>query len=262
MDEHKAVVEISGLSKSFEAASPVLEGLDLAIHAGSIFGFLGLNGAGKTTTIRMIAGLLRPDKGEIRLFGSPWSGSDPSIKAKMGFVLDEPLYFDWLSACEYLEWNGRMYGLSARQSRERTAELMEFLDLPIGSAQPIKAFSTGMKKKTSLAAAIVHRPSLLILDEPFEGIDPLAARDIRDTLLLLASRGSTVLVTSHILDTIEKLCTHIGILHNGNLLIECRMDEYRVKAEQILQHSGTESLMDLFVELVGARKRKTPPSYV
>jgi ABC-2 type transport system ATP-binding protein len=262
MDERTAVIDLSGLSKSFDAGSPVLDGLDMRIHSGSIFGFLGLNGAGKTTTIRMIAGLLKPDKGEVRLFGSPWSGSDPSIKARMGFVLDEPLYFDWLSAREYLEWNGRMYGLSAAQSSERTAELMEFLDLPLTQAQPIKTFSTGMKKKTSLAAAIVHKPSLLILDEPFEGIDPLAARDIRDTLLLLASKGSTVLITSHILDTIEKLCSHIGILHNGKILVECRMDEYRARAEQILRHSDTQSLMDLFVELVGDRKRKTPPSYV
>jgi ABC-2 type transport system ATP-binding protein len=262
MDEREAVIEISGLFKTFEAAAPVLNGLDLTIRSGSIFGFLGLNGAGKTTTIRMIAGLLRPDKGDVRLFGASWSGSDSSLKAKMGFVLDEPLYFDWLSAREYLEWNGRMYGLSAEQTSSRTVELMEFLDLPLANAQPIKTFSTGMKKKTSLAAAIVHRPSLLILDEPFEGIDPLAARDILDTLLLLASKGSTILITSHILDTIEKLCSHVGILHNGKMLLECRMDEYRVKAEQILKHSETQSLMSLFVELVGDRKRKTPPSYV
>jgi len=261
MDEH-AVIAIKGLTKAFDTGIPVLDALDLNVRKGSIYGFLGLNGAGKTTTIKMVAGLLRPDAGTIDLFGTPWSGVDPAIKSRMGFVLDEPLYFDWLSAREYLEWNGRMYGLSAAESHARTVELIDFLDLPSTDAQAIRTYSTGMKKKTSLAAAIIHKPSLLVLDEPFEGIDPLAARDIRDTLLLLASKGSTILITSHILDTVERLCSHIGILHNGRILLECRMDEYMNCAQEMLQHAETQSLMDLFVALVGESRRKSPPSYV
>jgi ABC-2 type transport system ATP-binding protein len=262
MDERSTILEIKGLAKAFESGTTVLDSLDLSVQAGAIYGFLGLNGAGKTTSIRIIAGLLRADTGSVDLFGAPWTGIDPAVKSRLGFVLDEPLYFDWLSAREYLEWNGRMYGLSAHESRTRTAELLVFLDLPETDTQQIKTFSTGMKKKTSLAAAIIHKPSLVILDEPFEGIDPLAARDIRDTLKLMASKGSTVLITSHILDTVERLCSHIGILHNGRMILECRMDEYRDHAEQMLRHSETESLMDLFVGLVGDRTRKSPPSYV
>jgi ABC-2 type transport system ATP-binding protein len=262
MDTHDRLIEIAGLCKSYESGSTVLDHLDLTIEPGSIYGFLGLNGAGKTTTIRIIAGLLHQDEGSVRLFGSDWSGTDLSVKSRMGFVLDEPLYFDWLSAREYLEWNGRMYGLSAQESRIRTTGLCEFLDLPLTDIQQIKTFSTGMKKKTSLAAAIIHKPALVVLDEPFEGIDPLAARDIRDALSLMASKGSTILITSHILDTIERLCSHIGILHKGRMLLECRMGEYRERAEQLLRHSETETLTDLFVELVGERSRKVPPSYV
>ena len=262
MDERNSILEIKGLGKTFESGTTVLDSLDLSVQSGAIYGFLGLNGAGKTTTIRIIAGLLRADEGSVSLFGSPWTGTDSAVKSRLGFVLDEPLYFDWLSAREYLEWNGRMYGLPEEESHTRAAELLDFLDLPEVDTQQIKTFSTGMKKKISLAAAIIHKPSLVILDEPFEGIDPLAARDIRDTLTLMASKGSTVLITSHILDTVERLCSHIGILHNGRMLLECRMDEYRDHAEQMLRHSATQSLMDLFVELVGNRTRKSPPSYV
>jgi ABC-2 type transport system ATP-binding protein len=262
MDSRNLIVEIAGLCKSYEAESSVLDHLDLAVDAGSIYGFLGLNGAGKTTAIRIIAGLLRHDEGSVRLFDTPWDGTDPRVKSRLGFVLDEPLYFDWLSARSYLEWNGRMYGLPADESRRRTAELLDFLDLPRSDAQQIKTFSTGMKKKTSLAAAIIHKPALVILDEPFEGIDPLAARDIGDTLTLMASKGSTILITSHILDTMERLCSHIGILHEGRMLLECKIDEYLQQAEHLLQHSDTKSLAGLFVELVGGRNKKVPPSYV
>jgi ABC-2 type transport system ATP-binding protein len=262
MDEYTDVITIDGLQKSFDEQTPVLDGLNLSVPRGAIFGFLGLNGAGKTTTIKMIAGILRPDAGTIQLFGERWSGTEAAIKARIGFVLDEPLYFDWLSGREYIEWNGRMYGLSKDESAQRTGELMEFLDLPTRDAQPIRTYSTGMKKKTSLAAAIVHKPALLVLDEPFEGIDPLAARDIRDTLLLLAAKGSSILVTSHILDTVEKLCSHLGILHNGGMALTCRMDEYRMRAAELAMHLPAESLMDLFVGLVGESTRKKPPSYV
>lgn len=262
MDKRDVLIGITGLSKSFESGDPVLDHLDLSVERGSIYGFLGLNGAGKTTTIRILAGLMRPDAGTVTLFGAPWTGTDPAVKARLGFVLDEPLYFDWLSGREYLEWNGRMYGLSPEESHSRADELLSFLDLPAEGTQHIRTFSTGMKKKLSLAAAIIHSPPLLILDEPFEGIDPLAARDISETLTLLASRGSTILITSHILDTIERLCSHIGILHGGTMLLQCRMDEYRNHAEQMLRHSQTQSLNDLFVALVGERRKKVPPSYV
>ena len=262
MDQRDAVIVIDGLKKRFDPGTMVLNGLSLHVSSGSIYGFLGLNGAGKTTTIRVIAGLLRPEEGTVRLFGSPWDGTDRATKARMGFVLDEPFYFDWLSGHQYLTWSGRMYGIPAAASGERAAELLAFFDLPADPGRHIRTFSTGMKKKVSLAAAIIHNPALLILDEPFEGIDPVAARDIIDALVLMASKGTTVLITSHILDTVERVCSHLGIIHNGRMILECGMDEYNVRAEDLLQHSATGSLRDLFVRLVGDHRRKPTLSYV
>ena len=144
----------------------------------------------------------------------------------------------------------------------RALELLAFFDLPADPVRQTRTFSTVMKKKVSLAAAIIHNPALLVLDEPFEGIDPVAARDIIDALVFMASKGTTVLITSHILDTVERVCSDLGIIHNGRMLLECGMDEYNARTEDLLQHSATGSLRDLFVRLVGDHRRKPTLSFV
>ncbi len=225
---------------------------------GSVFGLVGLNGAGKTTTIRIVAGLEQRDSGIVRLFGREVEGLDAADRARIGFVLDEPLYFDWMAVCSYLEFIGTMYGLPPEQVTARTAELLAFFDLTARSEEPISSFSTGMKKKVSLAAAVIHGPELLILDEPLDGIDPVAAVAIKRTLALVAARGGTVLVTSHVLDTVEKLCTEIAIIHRGATLLQSPTADVQRRARSSLAAPHAGPLEELFVGLVaGGDSRRT-----
>jgi ABC-2 type transport system ATP-binding protein len=250
MQQSVIALEISGLTKAFRSGFPALDGLSLRVPAGSVFGLVGLNGAGKTTTIRIVAGLEHRDGGTVRLFGSEVRGLDIPLRRRVGFVLDEPLYFEWMPAREYLEFIGAMYGLPAEQAASRTGELIDFFDLASHTGEPIGAFSTGMKKKVSLAAAVIHGPDLLILDEPLDGIDPIAAGAIKRTLGLIAARGGTILITSHVLDTVEKLCSDIAIIHHGRTLLQCGTGEVRQRARSSLSASHAGPLEDLFVELV------------
>jgi ABC-2 type transport system ATP-binding protein len=262
MSDPLNILELENLVKTFDTGHRALDGLTLAVPAGSIFGFIGLNGAGKTTTIRIIAGLISPDTGTVKIAGRPIAGGHRDYLARIGFVLDEPLYFDWMSAREYLVWVGRMYGLPGAESENRTAELLDFFDLPEAESQPIRFFSTGMKKKVSLAAAIIHKPDLIILDEPLEGIDALAANAIKETLTLMASRNATIFVTSHVLDTVERFCSEVAILHEGRLVLHCPTGEIRQRAGTVLNRQNGGSLEELFVELVAGSKRRKQLSYV
>jgi len=262
MPDSLNILELENLEKTFDNGHRALVGLSLAVPAGSIFGFIGLNGAGKTTTIRIIAGLTAVDSGSVRIGGRSLAGGDRDYLARVGFVLDEPLYFDWMSAREYLAWVGRMYGLRDSESDHRTAELLGFFDLPPTDSQPIRQFSTGMKKKVSLAAAIIHKPDLIILDEPLEGIDALAANAIKETLTLMASRGSSVFITSHVLDTVERFCSEVAILHQGRLVLQCPTGEIRQRAGTVLKRGNGGSLEELFVGLVAGSKKRKPLSYV
>ncbi len=256
------ILELENLTKTYGTGVRALNGLSLAVSRGTIFGFIGLNGAGKTTTIRILAGLRRQDEGTVHLFGREASRHDPSFKKRMGFVLDEPLYFEWMSVEEYLEFVGIMEGLSRLESRRRASELIEFLDLFHKGDDPIGTFSTGMKKKVSLAAAMIHRPELIVLDEPLEGIDALAAAMIKETLKLMAERGATVLITSHVLDTVEKLCTDIGILHKGSLLLRCPTSRIREIASERVSGAARATLEHLFVDMVGGNHRPRRPSFL
>jgi ABC-2 type transport system ATP-binding protein len=248
--------------KQFDNGVRALDRLTMSVPASSIFGFIGLNGAGKTTTIRILAGLLRQDAGEVRIFGKALERQDGSYKRDLGFVLDEPLYFDWMGVRDYLRFVGTMYELSPGEIDLRVEELLEFFDLSDKRDAPIGTFSTGMKKKVSLAAAIIHKPRLVVLDEPLEGIDAVAASLIKETLTLMASKGTTVLITSHVLDTIEKFCTDIAIIHQGAAILQCRTAEIRTKARDTLTNRTFASLEELFVELVSDKVRKKHLSWL
>ncbi len=256
------IIELTNVSKQYVHGVPVLRDLSLAVHRGTVLGFLGLNGAGKTTTIRILAGLARPDAGTVRLFGREISPSDRGHLAHMGFVLDEPLFFEWMTAEEYLAFVGAMVGLDAGVARDRTAELLEFFELGGKAGETISTYSTGMKKKISLAAAIIHRPRLIILDEPLEGIDAVSASAIKETLTMMAARGATVFITSHVLDTVERLCTEVAILHQGNVLLHSPISEVHAKARQILGEREFHSLEHLFVELVSDELRRRRLSFL
>jgi ABC-2 type transport system ATP-binding protein len=256
------ILELTGLTKTFENGQLALDGLTLNVPAGSIFGCIGLNGAGKTTMIRAIAGLTSCDSGTMHFDGTPIPRSDPSYKGLMGFVLDEPLYFEWMSASRYLEFVGALYGVPDEIARRRRQELLEFFELDAKGEDPIQSFSTGMKKKISLAAAILHRPRLVVLDEPLDGIDALAASAVKETLALMVSRGASVLITSHVLDTVERFCTDVAIIHRGSVLLQSPTDEIHAKARHLVERPGAQSLEELFVELVSDKVKRHPLSYV
>jgi len=256
MPESVNILEINGLTKTYDSGQRAVDGLSLRVPRGSIFGFVGLNGAGKTTTIRIVAGLCNKDSGSVRLFGKEIDDHDANYKHDIGFVLDEPLYFEWMSAEEYLHFVGAMYGISESETRKRTAELLEFFDLTGKGSDPIDSYSTGMKKKVSLAAAIIHKPALIILDEPFEGIDALAANAIKGSLTLMASKGSTVFITSHVLDTVERFCTEVAVIHQGRTLLQCKTIDIRTLAKGTLATIAYNSLEDLFVDLLSEKTAK------
>jgi ABC-2 type transport system ATP-binding protein len=256
------VLEITGLTKTYDSGLRAVDSLSLEVPQGAILGFLGLNGAGKTTTIRIIAGLCDKDSGTVKLFGKDIGEDDDSYKRSVGFVLDEPLYFDWMSAAEYLRFVGVMYGLSDEEVPHRVNERLEFFDLGSKADDPIETFSTGMKKKVSLAAAVIHNPQLIVLDEPLEGVDALAASAIKETLTLMASKGATVFITSHVLDTIERFCTDVAILHQGKLLLQCKTTEIRKRATGTLANASYQSLEELFVDLLSDKTRKKQLSWL
>ncbi len=256
------ILEFNNVVKRYENGVCALNGLTMGVPAGSIFGFIGLNGAGKTTTIRVLAGLSKKDAGRIALFGKQMEEHDISHKREIGFVLDEPLYFDWMSVREYLTFVGTMYDLPPGEPARRTAELLAFFDLEEKSDTPIGSFSTGMKKKVSLAAAIIHKPKLIVLDEPLEGIDAVAASSIKESLGLMASKGTTILITSHVLDTVEKFCTDVAIINKGTIVLQCKTAEIRTQARGALTDQTFESLEELFVELVSEKQHKKHLSWL
>jgi ABC-2 type transport system ATP-binding protein len=256
------ILEYTNVVKTYDTGVRALNGLTLTVPKGVMFGFIGLNGAGKTTSIRILAGLSKKDEGSITLFGKELEEHDYTYKREIGFVLDQPLYFDWMTARQYLEFVGTLYALTAEEIRQRSDELLEFFDLQSKEEDPIKFYSTGMKKKISLAAAIIHDPQLIVLDEPLEGIDALAGNAIKETLMLMVKRGTTIFITSHVLDTVERLCQEIAIIHRGEILLQCPTDEIRTRMKNTTTNQTYQSLEELFVDYVSEETRKKHLSFL
>ncbi len=226
-----------------QGSKAAVDGLDLEVPRGSFFGFLGPNGAGKTTTIKMLMGLAQPTSGSIELLGLPMPERALEIKRRIGVVPDESLLFDHLSGAEYLEFAGRMYSLERAVARERTAELLGLFQLEAAAGKLIGEYSKGMRKRVAMAAALIHRPELFLMDEPFEGVDAVGARLMKDLLQDQVRRGATVFLTSHVLEVVERLCDRVAIIHDGKLVLSGSMAELR---------TGSETLEDTFVRVVGA----------
>ena len=237
-----AAIETTNLTRDFGKFRAVNE-LNLRVEAGRFYGFLGPNGAGKSTTIKMLTGLLAPSAGSMRILGEDLA--DPkralAVKQRIGVVPENLALFDNLTAREYLTFIGRMYLLPRDTVRERTNELLAMMDLAGDEKKLTLEFSHGMKKKLALAAALIPNPDLLFLDEPFEGVDAVASRILRDTLRQCVHRGATVFLTSHVLEIVEKLCTDVGIIAQGKLVHQGTMEE--------LRQAG--SLEDRFLAVVG-----------
>jgi len=224
--------------------------LNLTVQRGEFYGFLGPNGAGKSTTIKMMVGLLRPTSGSVWVGGvDVWK--DPIRAHSLMGVLPEVLnIYERLSGREFLVFAGHMYGIPAGDIRRRAEDLLQVLTLIDDADKLIVDYSVGMRKKIALAAALIHRPEVIFLDEPFEGIDPISSRVIRDILRELTQRGTTVFFSSHIMEVVERLCTRVGIINQGTLVAEGTLQELRERA------SGEEkdaTLEDLFLNIVGAR---------
>jgi len=235
-------IETSSLTRDFDGFRAV-DQIDLRVERGSFYGFLGPNGAGKSTTIKMLTGLMAPTAGSMRIIGQ--DVSDPrralAVKRRVGVVPENLALFDNLTAREYLTFVGRMYLLPKPTIRERCEELLQLMELANEEKKLTLEFSHGMKKKLALAAALLPDPELLFLDEPFEGVDAVASRVLRDMLKRCVGRGATIFLTSHVLEIVEKLCTDVGIIARGRLVHQGSMDELRREG----------SLEDKFLAIVG-----------
>jgi ABC-2 type transport system ATP-binding protein len=237
-----AAISVRNLRKMYGSKAAV-DGLDLEVPRGCFFGFLGPNGAGKTTTIRMLMGLAPPTSGNIELLGLPMPEHALEVKGKIGLVPDESLLFDHLTGAEFTGFVGRMYGLDRGVARERSRELLELFELDSEPRKLIGDYSKGMRKRIAMAAALIHRPELFLLDEPFEGVDAVGARLMKEILLDQVRQGSTVFLTSHVLEVVERLCDRVAIIQQGRLVLNNTMAELR---------SGSDTLEDIFVRVVGA----------
>jgi len=235
-------LRIRGLAKAFD--KPVITGLDLDIAAGQLYALLGPNGAGKTTTLRMVTGLTRPDAGSIHIFGVDALADPIAAKAITAWLPDEPMLYDKLSPLEYLAFVAGLWRMDPQAASEEAERLLHWLDLWEQRDTRCESFSRGMKQKVALAAALIHDPKLLILDEPLTGLDAAMARAVKDALRDQVDRGKTVIVTTHILEVAERMADRIGIIGAGKLLAEGTLDELRDRA-------GTEgmTLEDTFIRL-------------
>lgn len=242
--EDTPAIAVKDLRKVYGAKAAV-DGLTLTVPRSSFFGFLGPNGAGKTTTIRMLMGLAPPTSGEISILGLTLPARAVDIKQRIGLVPDESLLFDHLTGAEYIEFVGRMYGLARPVARERSLELIELFQLSGNHRKLIAEYSKGMRKRVAMAAALVHRPELYLMDEPFEGVDAVGARLMKDLLAEQVRHGCTVFLTSHVLEVVERLCDHVAIINEGRLVVDDSMAALR---------SGSETLEDIFVRVVGAER--------
>lgn len=240
-------VETRGLTRTFGSKRAV-DGIDLHVPPGSFYGFLGPNGAGKSTTIKCLTGLLRPSGGEMRILGLDPMVDPIEIKRRVGVVPEDLALFDRLTAAETLSFIGQVHGMPAETFKARSIDLLSLMDLNGAATTLVADFSHGMRKKLSLAAALLPAPRLLFLDEPFEGIDAVASRQIKDLLHSFVARGGTVFLTSHILEIVERLSTHIGVIADGRLVAQGRIDEVRAGAH------GTGTLEELFIALVGGER--------
>src|SRR5215510_12152301 len=219
-------VETSNLVRGFGDFVAV-DSINLHVPRGSFFGFLGPNGAGKSTTIKVLTGLLAPSSGQVNVLGLDITEQPLEVKRRIGVVPEDLNLFERLTGAEMLAFTGRMYGLRREDIAQRSKELLELMDLQDEPRKLIIEYSHGMKKKLSLACALIHRPEILFLDEPFEGVDAIASRTLKDLLSRLTARGLTVFLTSHVLEIVERLCTDIAIIAQGKLLAAGSLDDLR-----------------------------------
>jgi ABC-2 type transport system ATP-binding protein len=226
-----------------------------SVAPGQFFGFLGPNGAGKSTTIKMLTGLLEPSAGKVEILGQPFDAGALDLKRQIGVVPEGLALMGRLTATEYLHFVGPMYGLSRATTKQRTDELLEFMQLAGETKKLVTDFSHGMQKKLALAAAVIHGPKVLFLDEPFEGVDAVAAGMLKTMLTGMINRGATIFLTTHVLEIVERLCSHVAIISQGRLVANGSIDELRSGVASTLPGAQGEqrlTLEQIFLAIVGA----------
>jgi ABC-2 type transport system ATP-binding protein len=242
-------LEISGLVKNFDR--PAVDHLDLTVRAGEFYALLGPNGAGKTTTLRMIAGLLRPDAGTIRVAGIDALADPVRAKHVMAWISDEPMIYDKLTPQEYLEFIAGLWDIAPELAAPRAHELLHWLDLLPHAHERCEGFSKGMRQKVALAGALVHDPQVIILDEPLTGLDAGSARQVKNVLRERVRAGGTIIMTTHILEVAERMADRIGVIAHGKLIAEGTLEELRRQAgSRNSGVAGGASLEDTFLALV------------
>ncbi|HEY2857846.1 MAG TPA: ABC transporter ATP-binding protein [Terracidiphilus sp.] len=249
-----AAIQTFGLTRRFGELTAV-DNVTFSVAPGQFFGFLGPNGAGKSTTIKMLTGLLEPSAGYVEILGQRFTATSLDLKRQIGVVPEGMALLGRLTAPEYLRFVGRMYGLDRVITNQRTEELLEFMQLANESRKLVTDFSHGMQKKLALAAAVIHGPKVLFLDEPFEGVDAIAAQMLKTMLQRMIQRGATIFLTTHVLEIVERLCSHVAIISKGQLVANGSMEDLRAGvASRLPGAEGDErlTLEQMFLSIVGA----------
>ena len=238
-----------------------VDDVNLRVTPGQFFGFLGPNGAGKSTTIKMLTGLLAPTGGRMQILGLDLAHNPVEVKRQIGVVPEGMALFGRLTGAEYLTFAARMYGLDRETAAKRTAELLEFMDLANQPKALVADYSHGMQKKLALAAAVIHGPKILFLDVPFEGVDAIASGTLKAMLQRMIARGATIFLTSHVLEIVERLCSHVGIIHKGRLVAQGSLEELRagVRAHaapdsSVAPNGEKLTLEEIFLRIVGGER--------
>ena len=239
------MIELTALTKRYGSFTAV-DAIDLRVPKGELFGFLGPNGAGKTTTLRMIAGILRPTAGTVRIGGLDISTDPIAAKRILGFIPDRPFIYEKLTGIEFLRFVGGLYSQNGKDIENRSRELLAMFDLELWRDELVESYSHGMRQKLIISSALVHRPDVIVVDEPMVGLDPKAARILKDLFREYVRRGHTIMMSTHTLQVAETLCDRIGIIQNGKIRALGTMDDLRVASEH-----GDSGLEDIFLRLTG-----------
>ncbi|HEY1802367.1 MAG TPA: ABC transporter ATP-binding protein [Terriglobales bacterium] len=257
---NQPAISTESLSRRFGEFIAVQD-VNLRVEAGQFFGFLGPNGAGKSTTIKMLTGLLAPTSGSIRILDFGLNQHPIEVKRQIGVVPEDMALFGRLTGSEYLNFVGRMYGLDRETASHRAAELLDFMQLADNPKKLVMDYSHGMQKKIAMAAAVIHGPKVLFLDEPFEGVDAVASGTLKAMLQRMISHGATIFLTSHVLEIVERLCSHVAIIHKGRLVAQGSLEELRagVQAQAAAVNDGGDDLSSgqkltleqIFLRIVG-----------
>jgi ABC-2 type transport system ATP-binding protein len=251
-----AAIATENLTRRFGDLVAVQD-VNLRVAPGQFFGFLGPNGAGKSTTIKMLTGLLAPTSGRIEILGLDFAQKTVGVKRQIGVVPEGLALFGRLTGAEYLTFVGRMYGLDRETTASRTGELLEFMQLADQPRKLVTDYSHGMQKKLAMAAAVIHGPKVLFLDEPFEGVDAIAAGTLKAMLQRMIARGATIFLTSHVLEIVERLCSHVAIIDRGQLVAQGSLEELRAGVEAQapgMTSGGKLTLEEIFLRTVGGTR--------